>query len=264
MKVSVVTVNLNGNRFLAESIESVLSQTHSDLELLIIDGRSTDESLDTISAVAKRDSRVRWFSEPDQGIADAMNKGIAMATGELIGFLHSDDRYPGRTTLARVVERLLTAPDAVWLTGGVDMMNIDGDIFRTFPVRSYTYRRLLRSNILFHPATFVRTDVLRRCGMFAVGLKMAMDYDLWLRLGAMSDPVTVDFSVACFRVHDDSISTKGADQAMCEEFAIRKRYLKEQGRVAWPYACHHQLKRLVNLFFMRRLQGQAIGKDADA
>lgn len=264
MKVSIVTVNLNGNRFLSETINSILEQTYKDLELLIVDGGSTDGSLDTIRAAAEQDSRVKWISEQDRGIADAMNKGIRMASGELLGILHSDDRYPEPSTLARVVECLSTAPDAVWLTGGIDMINEAGKVIQTFPVRKYSYQRLLRSNILFHPATFVRTEVLRCCGMFTVGLKLAMDYDLWLKLGAISDPVLVSASLACFRMHDASISTRDAGKAMCEEFSVRRRYMKEKGRWVWPYSCHHQLKMIANFFFMRRLRGQAKGTNSNA
>ena len=173
MKISIVTVNLNGNRFLSDSIDSTLGQSYQDLELLIVDGGSTDGSLDTIKAVAQHDSRVRWISEPDRGISDAMNKGIGLATGELVGFLHSDDLYSGPDSLAWVVNSLSANPNSLWLTGGIDMINSEGDVFQSFPVRSYSFSRLLRSNILFHPATFVRTEALRRCEMFDAELKMA-------------------------------------------------------------------------------------------
>lgn len=257
MKISIITVNLNGNRFLAESIGSVLSQTYQDFELLIIDGGSSDGSLATIQAAAERDGRVSWISEPDRGISDAMNKGIGMSTGEFVGVLHSDDRYPNPSILASVAAHLSKHKEADWLTGGIDFINTSGEVFKRIPVRNYHYSRLVRSNILFHPATFVRTETLRNRGMFDVELMLAMDYDLWLRLGALGDPVLVNFSVACFRVHDESISTKGADQALCEEFAIRQRYLKEKGCWIWPYTLHSQLKRVSNVFFMRRLRGQA-------
>ncbi len=258
MKISIITVNLNGNRFLAESIDSVLSQTHRDLELLIIDGGSSDGSLATIQAAAERDSRVSWISEPDRGIADAMNKGIRLATGELVAFLHSDDRYPDLDTLSTVSAYFSGQPELQWLTGGLDLINSAGQVFKSFPVRKYSYRRLVRSNILFHPATFVRTETLQSCGMFDIELTLAMDYDLWLRLGALGDPALLNHSLACFRVHDGSLSIQGADKAMAEEFSIRLRYLREKGRRIWFYVCHYQLKRIANVFFMRGLRRSSV------
>lgn len=254
MKITIITVNLNGNRFLAESIESVLRQTHQDLELLIIDGGSSDGSLATIQAVAERDARVSWISEPDRGIADAMNKGIALATGELVAFLHSDDRYPDMDTLSTVSSYLSGQPEVLWLTGGLELINSAGQVFKSFSVRKYSYRSLVRSNILFHPATFVRTKTIRKCGMFDPDLKLAMDYDLWLRLGALGDPVLLKCPLACFRVHDGSVSIQGADEALAEEFFIRLRYLRERGRSVWFYSCHHLIKRILNAFFVRRLR----------
>lgn len=254
MKFSIVTVNLNGNRFLAESINSVLSQDHPHLELLIIDGGSSDGSLATIQVAAERDNRVRWVSEPDRGIADAMNKGIRLADGEILGFLHSDDRYPDSGTLSTVASHFPLYPEAFWLTGGLDLINPGGDVFKKFSVREYSYQRLVRSNILFHPATFVRTEIIRTCGMFDPKLQLAMDYDLWLRLGALGDPVVLNRPLACFRVHDGSISIKAADEAMAEEFAIRLRFLSERGRSVWFYTFHHLVKRIANAYFVRRLR----------
>lgn len=253
-KISIITVNLNGNRFLAESIDSVLGQDYSDFELLIVDGGSTDGSLVTIEAAAARDSRVRWISEPDRGIADAMNKGIALATGDLIGILHGDDCYPEAGTLSAVVAQFKSHPGVLWLTGGLDMIDQKGEIFRSFSVRNYSYNRLVRSNILFHPATFVRTESLRICGMFNTELKLAMDYDLWLRIGALSDPVVFDRQLACFRVHDGSRSIQADDDALVEEFAIRLSYLRDRGKRVWPYSFHHLIKRIVNGVFVHGLR----------
>ena len=258
MKFSIVTVNLNGNRFLAESMNSTLGQDHQDLELLVVDGGSSDGSLATIQAAAERDPRIRWISEPDQGIAEAMNKGVSMATGSLVGILHSDDCYAGVGTLAAVAAGFSSHPDALWLTGGLELINQEGQVFRRFAVRKYSYDRLVRSNILFHPATFVRTEALRDSGMFDPELKLAMDYDLWLRLGALGDPLLLDQALACFRVHDDSRSIQAADDALTEEFEIRLRYLGERGKSTWPYSLHHQAKRIVNAVFVHGLRRSSL------
>jgi glycosyltransferase involved in cell wall biosynthesis len=252
MKVSIITVNLNGNRFLAESIDSVLGQDYREVELLIIDGGSTDGSLVTIEEAAGQDSRVRWISEKDRGIADAMNKGITLATGDIIGFLHSDDRYPGQDVISQVVAAFASRHAALWLTGGISLITEAGVPFCTFEVRRYSYKRLIRSNILFHPSTFVRKETLRSC-QFDANLRLAMDYDLWLRLGALGDPLLMDQPLSCFRVHQGSRSLQAADEALAEEFAIRHRFLASRGRLTCPYRLHYMVKRVLNRIFIRGL-----------
>ncbi len=253
MKVTVITVNLNGNRFLADSITSVLEQDWRDVELVIVDGGSTDGSLTTIEEAARGDNRVRWISEPDKGIADAMNKGISLAKGTVVGFLHSDDRYPDSGALSVVVEQLEANPETVWLTGGLDLIDERGERFRNLPVRRFSRKRILRANILFHPATFVRVEILREC-KFDPGLRLAMDYDLWLRLAELGDPLLVDRSLACFRVHEESLSIRGAEAALAEEFAIRRRFLGKRGKTVLPFYLPYLAQRITNRFFMRGLR----------
>jgi glycosyltransferase involved in cell wall biosynthesis len=252
MKITIVTVNLNGNRFLAQAIDSVLRQDYPELEHIIIDGGSTDGSIVTIEKAASRDHRISWTSGPDQGIADAMNRGIDLASGDVIGFLHSDDCYPSSDVITAVAAGFEENTDAVWLTGGVDYINAQGHCFRRFPVRSYSHNRLIRSNQLFHPATFVRTDILRQ-NQFDQDLKLAMDYDLWLRIGSLSAPVLLNRSLACFRVHDGSCSVRHADAALVEEYAIRRRYLLARGQMAFPHYMACLAKRALNRVFVHGL-----------
>lgn len=258
MKVSVITVNLNGGRFLAESIDSVLGQGYREIELVVVDGGSTDDSLATIECAARRDDRVRWISEPDRGIADAMNKGIALATGDILCFLHSDDRYPDSDVISKVAAAFAARPEALWLTGGITLINDAGVPFRTLAVRRYSYRRLVRSNILYHPSTFARREALRSCP-FDADLRLAMDYDLWLRLGALADPLLLDQPLSCFRVHQGSRSLLAADAALAEEFVIRLRFLKSRGRMTWPYRLHYLVKRVMNRMFIRGLLQSSAG-----
>ena len=252
MRITIVTINRNGERFLAKAMQSVLEQRHDDLEYLVIDGASTDGSLKIIRDFAARDARLYWQSAADRGIADAMNKGIDLATGEIVGFLHSDDCYPDPGVLAAVADAFAAAPAAEWLTGGADFINAAGKCFQSFPARSYDFRRLVRANLLFHPATFVRTAALRR-HHFDAGLRFAMDYDLWLRLGEAGAPVVMPQVLACFRVHPESCSIGAADEVLVEEFAIRRRYLRRHGRCLWPYYLDFLVKRRMHRRFTAKL-----------
>lgn len=253
MKVSIVTVNLNGARFLEEALASVLVQDYRNLELIVIDGGSTDDSREIIAAAAARDDRLHYVSEGDAGIADAMNKGVRLATGEIVGFLHSDDRYPSTGILSAVVKAFQAQPGAFWLSGGLILINQRGKSFRTLSPRRYSWRRLLRANILFHPATFVRTEVLR-AHPFDTGLRLAMDYDLWLRLGLRGAPLLLSQPLAAFRVHGESCSVQESDTAQAEEFAIRCRFLRTQGKSLLPCRLQYGIKRLLNRHIMHTLQ----------
>ncbi|PLX83450.1 MAG: glycosyltransferase [Desulfuromonas sp.] len=225
MKVTVVTLCLNEVDFLSGALQSVADQDHDDLEHLVIDGGSTDGSVEIVRRFAERNPRLRWWSGQDEGISAAMNRGLHFATGELIAFLHADDCYAGPQSVSEVVRAFQDHPGAVWLTAGIREISADDRVLRVLPVRRYSRRRLLRNNIVFHPSTFVRRDVLDSLGGFDTELKYAMDYDLWLRLARIARPVVLEKIVACFRVHPGSLSTVQRINALDEEYTVRKRFL---------------------------------------
>lgn len=237
MKVSVITVCLNSVEHLREAMNSVVQQDYPDVEYLVLDGGSTDGSVDIIRSFAKDHPQVRWWSEPDGGISDAMNRGAARANGAIVAFLHADDYYTDSAVLSTVACGMSTVANAAWLTGGIREVDGSGSTLREIPVRSFSRRRLLRNNIILHPATFVRRDAFMAVGGFDPTLRYAMDYDLWLRLSAASPPLEMQRLLACFRVHPGSRSTACRLAALDEEYAVRLRYLKSRFEQAphWIY-----------------------------
>lgn len=243
MRVSVVTICKNPGSHLAEALASVLRQDYADFEYLVIDGGSTDSTLAVLRAAAARDARLIWHSGPDAGIADAMNRGVERAHGDIVAFLHADDRYPASDVLQQVALAFTMNPQALWLTGGIREIDENGRLLRELPVHSFSYRRLLRNNILFHPATFVRREAFAEVGSFDTGLLYAMDYDLWLRLGRLSPPVAIDRVLAEFRVHPGSLSSMSRREVLEEEYQVRRRYARGWfGRLG--HACYQSLRRL--------------------
>ena len=179
MTFTIITITFNSREYLEETIRSVIAQDFPDLEYIIIDGGSTDGSLDIIREYADRDPRIHWTSEPDEGIADAFNKGIARATGEIVGILNSDDTYlPG--TLAAVAEAYRSHPDCVVFHG--DMLRLQGNrvLFRLVPADVATH--IWREMPLNHPTVFVTRSAYEKVGAFDAKVLIAMDYDLMLRL----------------------------------------------------------------------------------
>ncbi|MDD2364864.1 MAG: glycosyltransferase family 2 protein [Desulfuromonadaceae bacterium] len=222
---SIITITYNSERYLSETIASMRMQDYPDYEHIIVDGGSTDGTLDIIRNYAAADSRVRWISEPDHGISDAMNKGVAIANGEFIAHLHSDDYYPDSNVLSAVAKRIINNPDSVWLTGGAFLVGSGGQLLQEIHVRNFSYRKLVRGNFILHPATFVRRTVFLSLGGFSKKLKYAMDYEFWLRLAKSSAPVPIDLPLVCFRVHQSGVSSGESDKAFAEEFLIRREFL---------------------------------------
>lgn len=226
MRVSVITVCLNAEKYLQGQLESVASQEWGDVEHVAVDGGSCDGTVAILKAAAERNPVLRWSSAPDRGISDAMNKGLALATGDIVTFLHADDFYPEPSVLSSVTAAFQAHPQIEWLTGGIRYVDEDGRTLRCYPPRRWSYRRLLRGNIIFHPSTFVRREALAAAGGFDIGLRYTMDYDLWLRLGKRSAPYLLRSALASFRVHPGSTSVRNVDAAFREELQVRLRYLR--------------------------------------
>ena len=253
MLISIITITCNSEKYLAETIASVKSQDYPDFEHIIIDGGSTDGTLDIIREHAVNDSRIRWISEPDQGISDAMNKGVALATGEVIAHLHSDDCYQAPDVLSVVAGEFSRNPDALWLTGGACLVGAHGQLLKKILVRRYSFPKLVRSNFILHPATFIRRSAFTMAGGFSKSLKYAMDYDLWLRLAKLGDPLAIDRPLVCFRVHKSGLSSGESDKAFREEWLIRRTLLANRPLARLCHYLYFLVKRVRNRMTARHL-----------
>ncbi len=230
MKISIVTPSWNQVGFLPATLASVLDQRGGfELEHRVIDAGSTDGSLDVLRSID--DPRFRYISEADDGQSDAINKGFAQTRGEIVAWLNSDDLYePG--TLAAVAQAFARQPDKAWLTGPCVIVDEHNQPIRPGVrrykdrrLRRYSYPALLRENFISQPATFWRRDALQRVGLLDTSLNWAMDYDLWLRLGRLGDPIILDRPLARFRLHASSKTGDFSRQQYDEDLAVAKRYL---------------------------------------
>ncbi|NTV48342.1 MAG: glycosyltransferase [Geobacteraceae bacterium] len=257
MRISVITVTLNSERFLAECLASVASQGDGLHEHIIVDGGSTDATVEIIRKHAASDARVHWISEPDNGISDAMNKGAAMATGDVIAHLNSDDYYADPRVLATVLDCFYRNPEYSWLTAGFSFVSGRGTFIRDIRVRKFSFRRLVRGNIILHPSTFIKRDLFNSVGGFDVSLSYCMDYDLFLRVAMVSPPLVVDKQLSCFRAHAGSRSVSQSEQAYAEEFHVRMAYLRSVKRSTLYYRFDYGIKRYLNKLLYRRLLAES-------
>ena len=184
MKVSIVTATYNSALTLSDTIRSVLSQTYQDIEYIIVDGASTDKTTDIIRQYEPRfQGRMKWLSEKDGGIYDAMNKGIRMATGDVVGILNSDDYF----TACDVVERMAPAfdddnVDAVY--GDIHFIR-DGQpdkCIRYYSSRPFRPLWLRFGFMPAHPSFYCRRSVYERAGLYKTDYQIGSDYEMMVRL----------------------------------------------------------------------------------
>ena len=219
--ISVVTPSYNQAQFIAQTVESVRDQHYPNLEHLILDGLSTDDTLDVLTRYA---DDVVVVSEADSGQTDAINKGLRKATGDIICWLNSDDYLlPG--ALHAVGEFFEQHPDVAWVTGDAVIVDEAGR-----PIQSAVraYKRVLRmlpsavylgvTNGIVQPATFWRRSLHDRLGYLDETLHYTMDYDWWLRLREVSRPGTIKRTVAAFRIHGQSKSGSLYEPMFAEDF----------------------------------------------
>jgi glycosyltransferase involved in cell wall biosynthesis len=220
--ISLVTPSLNQGKFLRMTIESVLAQGYPALEYFVQDGSSTDTTLAVLEEYA---GRVPFVSEKDRGQADAINRGLARATGEVLGYLNSDDvLLPG--ALQAVGEAFAADPDVVFVFGRALYVDEEGRTIAPYLTRPDAIERLADACFIAQPAAFFLRSVWEELGPFDESLHHTMDYDYWLRLGARYGPSRVrylDRDLAGARWHADAKTVAGWARALEEIFALVKR-----------------------------------------
>ncbi len=185
MKISTVTVCRNSQATIAQAVASFLRQTHPDKELLVIDGGSTDKTVEIVSSF--QNDAIRIISEPDRGIYDAMNKGLASFSGDAIGFLNSDDAYSDPSVLARIAEAL-TRADAVY--GDLVMISdhVTGTVVREWKATEFKPDAFRSGWMPPHPTFYIRRELAARTGKFDLSYRISADYDFMLRAMELHHP----------------------------------------------------------------------------
>lgn len=207
--VSIITPSFNQVEYLETTIQSVLEQDYPHIEYIIIDGGSTDGSLDIIQRYAPRLSY--WTSEPDHGQAEAINKGMRRASGDLIAWLNSDDVYlPG--ALANAVETALQRPDAGMVYGDGIMVGSNLELLDPHRYRTLSALDLLSFEILLQPAAFIRRAALEEVGHLNEDYHLILDHELWVRIAGRYPLHHVHQFWALERTHEAAKTIHQADK----------------------------------------------------
>ena len=219
--VTIITPSFNQARYLEATIQSVLSQEHPLIEYMIVDGGSTDGSIDIIR---KYESRLAWWvSENDKGQTDALNKGFARAKGEILAWINSDDTYePGAVSAA--VQYLREHPEVGMVYGDCNFINEDGRVIGKFSSAQTNYR-LLRQGYAHIPqqTMFFRADLWKQVGPLDPSFYFAMDYDLWTRISARTEIKYLPQTWANFRLHTSGKTIVADDRCWPEMIRVHYR-----------------------------------------
>ena len=231
LSISIITPSYNQASFLDETMRSVLDQRYPNLEYFVIDGGSTDHSADVIRRYADR--LAYWVSERDKGQTDALNKGFTRATGDVVGYLNSDDLLePGALA---IVARAFEDPDVQWFGGGCAYIDENGvELTRYTPKPPSRPGDFFRSGAqrIWQPSTFWRRSLFDRIGLPDPSLHYIMDFEFWLRLSVNRIRMrTTDAPLSRFRVHSTSKTETSGDRFLAELFRVAQEYRPRLGIV---------------------------------
>jgi glycosyltransferase involved in cell wall biosynthesis len=236
MLVSIVTPSLNQATYLTEAIDSVCGQTYAPVEHVVVDGGSTDGTLE----ILRRDERLRWVSEPDRGQSHALNKGFALATGDILGWLNADDAYEADAVAQGVAALRERGVGLVY----ADVVRINDDgvnprRIRSRPVWDF-WTEVNAGCGIYSPSVFFTREALDAVGPLDESLHMTMDYDLWLRIGRRFGAAHVDATWGIQRIHDDAKTVRQSDEFWPERLAVSRRH---GGRMVSPLLIQRYVRR---------------------
>jgi glycosyltransferase involved in cell wall biosynthesis len=207
MKVSIITVCFNSAVTIRDTIESVLMQTYPNIEYIVVDGGSRDETMTIVGAYADRIATI--VSEPDKGIYDAMNKGVRAATGDIVGILNSDDFYESKEAIATVVGAFKVSPTADVAFGDIVFVAPDNlsHVVRYYGAGHFRPWKLRFGWMPPHPATFIRKTAYEAVGEYSLVYKIAADYEMFVRLLLVKKLPWTRIDAVLVRMRDGGVST---------------------------------------------------------
>ncbi len=249
LKVSIVTPSLNQGRFIERTILSVLEQEYPDIEYVIIDGGSTDNTLEILK---RYKDKLFYISEPDEGQSDAINKGLHMATGEIMAYLNSDDTYK-LSAISTVAQEFLRHPDIDLIYGDCNIVDEEHCQIGIFEGIKTTYRRLLMRSIasIPQPAAFWRRKVLEDVGYFDENLHYAMDTDFFIRVLKRHKALYTPVIYANHQWHSESKSSTQREGGGDLFRRDRMKILKKHGEFyVWYYLFRYRMLTRLKSFLL--------------
>ena len=244
-KISIITPSFNQGKYIRQTIDSVLGQNYPNLEYFIMDGGSTDETIEILRSYG---DKIRWTSEKDDGQAAAINTGLAKSSGDILAFINSDDYFlPG---VLKMVAEQFSKTGCKWLSGDYKIVNENDREIQTLIIlykkfwRSFSSANVLSVlNYIIQPSTFWTRELWSQTGGLDVSLRYAFDYDLWMRAMDIQPPLILRQPLSAFRIHKSSKGGTGYQTQFDEELRVIKRYRSAQAIIRL-HQFHNELIKL--------------------
>lgn len=243
LSLSIITPSYNQGRFIERTINSVLAQNIPSLEYIVVDGGSKDETLEILNRYS---SQLRYISEADNGQADAVNKGLDLTSGEIIGWLNSDDIYYPNACKT-IIDFFAAHPDVDVVYGQAYHINENDQIINQYRTEPWNFERLKRRCYISQPAVFFRRSVISRFGKLNTDLNFCLDYEYWIRLGLKGAKfVYFPKILAATRLYPETKTCGFRIQAQKESIAMLKNYF---GVVPWRWCFSYMRAMLLTKTF---------------
>ena len=250
MKISIITVCFNSAATLLDTLESVRSQSYGDYELIVVDGGSSDGTVAMLADYEKHfGGRMRWLSEPDKGIYDAMNKGIAMSTGDVIGFLNSDDYYFDNEVLHDIATAFKQNPDIDAVHGNLDFINEKREVVRIWRGSPYRPRIFNTGWAPAHPTFYCRRNCFERFGGFDISLTCSADFELMLRFIEKNKITTLFLDHNFIKMRVGGESTSGISSLLRSRYQLKQAFRKNQLSYPFLYYLRRTITKITTLRF---------------
>lgn len=226
---SIIIPSFNQGHFIEQTIISILNQSYKSVEIIVIDGGSTDHTIEVLKTFG---DKILWVSEKDNGQTHAINKGIKLAKGNVIAYLNSDDYYL-EGTLDTVVKYFEDSVNFHWVTGDYIIVNEEGQEiqnlikrYKTFFRKKLTFNILTILNPIIQPSTFISKSMVDKIGFLNEELQFTMDYEYWLRAIKIQMPIKINKDLSAFRIHSQSKGVSKYEKQFDEELEVAKRFQK--------------------------------------
>jgi glycosyltransferase involved in cell wall biosynthesis len=244
---SIITPSYNQGQYIEAMIRSILMQDYPNFEHIIIDGGSTDGTLDILKRYEGR-YRMRWISEPDAGQAHGIEKGVQMCQGDIVSWLNTDDLYLSLSVLSQVAACFKRYPDAHVVCGGGVELASDGAWMRQIKIWSeyVVFQRLRWNDHILQPATFIKKEALSSV-RFNVSLHYAFDWDLFIQLSKRYNFLVVNEPWAGYRLWRHNKTEAGGSKRIGEMMRIIKRYIGPWSFQYAALACYYAMFRMTEL-----------------
>jgi glycosyltransferase len=224
MKISIITATYNSEKTIGKTIRSIEAQSYKNVELIVIDNVSTDNTIDIIKSINIPNCKI--ISEKDKGIYDALNKGIRNSTGDIIGFLHSDDEFYNELVLDSVYKGFSESQVDTIYGNGILISGTSGKLVRNWISGDFSIEKLKNGWMPMHPTFYVKRHVYETYGLFSEDFKISADYDLILRLllGKRISTYYINSRLVIMKLGGASTSLKNIYKKWKEDWIIMKKH----------------------------------------